>query len=171
MPYGIPHNSIEGYQCLDCRYPRYGEYTPFCPSCGKKQPEENRAYLLGLGITSPTAGKNSTRDLDEIKAFITKHHGRKIRLWRYNVSHCELELRLRHSGDPGTNSEEPWLNTLIYCSADEISLPTLSWENYLRIESESYTYGERLVITDDRSPDIMIKCHILSLYFDLEGHF
>ena len=171
MPYGIPHTAIEGYRCIACRYVRYGEYTPFCPSCGKQQPDRDRAYLIGLGIASPTAGKSATRDLDEIRAFIAKHHGRRIRLWRYNVSHCELELRLRHSGDPGTASHEPWLNTLIYCSADEISLPTLSWENHLRIETETHEFGERLVITDEQTPNILIKCNLLSLYFDLEGDF
>jgi len=171
MPYGTPYNSIEGYRCIECRYPRYGQYTPFCPSCGKRQPDKNRSYLIGLAIQSTTTGRRSTSDLEEIKAFIATHQGRRIRLWRYNVSHCELELRLRHSGDPGTSSTEPWLNTLIYCSADEISLPTHSWENYLQIETEKYEIGERLVITDKKTPSVLIKCHLLSLYFDLEGQF
>ena len=83
------------------------------------------------------------------------------------VSHCELELRLRHSGGPN-EPESPWLNTVIYCSGtDAIQVPTSKWPCRLFVESQDGSDGSIRVLTD-RQTDVRIECGSVALYFDVE---
>jgi hypothetical protein len=121
-------------------------------------------------VLGPTAGKRSTREIEEIRAFITKHHGKPIRVWNYCVSHCELELRLRHSGEPCKN-DGPWLNTVIYCAGTRsIQLPTFGWDSSVEIGIEAEKYGYFFVLTD-RMANVRVECDLISVYFDVEPEF
>jgi len=140
---------------------------PYCGFCGTKQPSEKRAQAMGLAVYGATNGKQSTRDLDDISAFLTKHHGKSVRLWNYFVSHCELEMRLRHSGGPD-ESKEPWLNTVINCtSTEQIRLPTFEWDSALTIEAFEGKYSPVYVLSD-LSAEVRIECGGIRLYFDIE---
>lgn len=168
MPYGIPWTSAVGYRCVECNSVHtQTHYMPYCGLCGAKQPDEEELKELGLELLGPTAGKRSTRDIDEIRAFLTQHHGKPIRIWNYCVSHCELELRLRHSGEPCKN-DEPWLNTVIYCGGTRlIRLPTSAWESAVEIGVEAGKYGDVFVLTDSAS-SVRVECDVMRLYFDVE---
>ena len=168
MPYGIPWTSVIGYRCVKCGDVHTdAQYRPYCGLCGAEQPDESRAQATGLAIPGPTSGKKSTRELDEIARFITEHHGKAIRLWNYCVSHCELELRLRHSGAP-CESKEPWLNTVIYCAATKyIQVPTSAWDSAMVIETKDTKYGIQYILVDVPS-NVRIECSMLTLYFDVE---
>ena len=168
MPYGIPWSSVIGYRCLKCNEVHAtAQYMPYCGLCGAEQPDETRAQTMGLAILGPTYGKESTRDIDEITSFITQHHGKPIRVWNYCVSHCELELRLRHSGAPCEN-KEPWLNTVIYCTGtDLIRLPTSAWDSSMTVETIDGKYGPVYVLCD-LPTDVRVECRGIRLYFDVE---
>ncbi len=168
MPYGIPWGLIEAYRCVKCgrEHARY-EYRPICGFCGARQPDEQEARAQGLAVFVPTYGKRSTRDVVEINAFLQEHEGAPVRLWNYIVSHCELELRLRHSGGPN-RPETPWLNTVIYCSATEaIHLPTSEWPCGLTVESGGMGDSSGYVLVD-AGADARVECGSLALYFDVE---
>jgi hypothetical protein len=168
VPYGIPWGPIEAYICTSCgrEHVRY-EYRPICGFCGAKQPEEQEARAQGLAVFVPTYGKRRTSDIPEINAFLQSNKGAPIRLWSYVVSHCELELRLRHSGGPN-NPETPWLNTVIYCSGtDAIQVPTSEWPCGLIVESRDGPDGPICVLTDSNT-DVRIECGSVALYFDVE---
>ncbi len=168
MPYGMPWETIERYRCIRCHNP-YGPYRPYCGLCGAKQPEEEEAKKQGLLILSPLVEAESTRDIPTINAFLRAHHGKPIRLWNYRVSHCELELRLRHSGGPN-QPEQDWRNTLIYCAMTEwIQVPTLGWESSLIIQEDesSSSIGSRYHLLDTPA-NVRITCDLVTCYFDIE---
>ena len=143
------------------------EYRKYCCLCGAKQPEEDRLKELGLAVLGPTAGKESTRDVNQIREFVQEHHGKPVRVWNYCVSHCELELRLRHSGEP-CKRDEPWLNTVIYCGATKlIQLPTSGWDSSIQIDVVADEYGDVIELTDEPA-NVRIRCGMMRLYFDVE---
>jgi hypothetical protein len=168
MPYGIPWTSITGYRCMSCKQINDAtRYMPYCGWCGAKQPEEKRAYGLGLAVPGATSGKESTRDLKTINTFIQQHHGKPIRLWGYHESHCELELRLRHSGVYG-NSEEPWRNTVIYCAATRsIQDPTSEWKSTMVVEACDDAELGTLYTLIDAPSNVRIESGMLAMYFDV----
>lgn len=169
MPYGMPWTSTVGYRCVSCRQVYDAErYMPYCGWCGAKQPEEKLAYGLGLSVPGATLGKESTRDLNKINNFLKEHLGKPIRLWQYCVSHCELELRLRHSGTPG-NSEEPWRNTLLYCAATrKIQVPTSQWKSAMVVEACDDAEFDKLYTLVDVASNVRIECGMLAVYFDVD---
>ena len=167
MPYGQPWGPIEAYRCVDCglEHARH-EYRPICGFCGVRQPDEPEARAQGLAVFVPTYGKRRTNDLAEINAFFEQCRRAPVRLWQYFVSHCELELRLRHSGGPD-RKDEPWLNTVIYCSGtDLIHLPTSQWPCGLNVAPMG-TNGDSALT--DADADVRIECGNVMLIFDVEG--
>ena len=165
MPYGIPWTSVVSYKCVKCHKVHDSlQYRPYCCLCGAEQPDETRAQEMGLAVSGSTLGKKGTRDIDEMAAFITKNHGKPIKLWDYCVSHKELELRLRHS-------EEPWLNTVIYCAGTEhIRLPTSAWNCSMTVKRTEGEDGPLFVLSD-LAADVHVECRGLTLYFDVERGF
>ncbi len=170
MPYGIPWETVHGYRCVSCRNEHsHDTYRPFCCLCGAKQPDEKDIETSGLIIPAELADKEVTRDIDRMNDFLNRHVGREIAIWFYSVSHSELELRLRHSGDPGSpKSIEPWRNTVIYCGAtDRIILPKMRWECSLEIRSHSNRYGIKYIL-EDKQAEVVIECRMVTMYFDVE---
>jgi hypothetical protein len=164
MPYGMPWETVAQYRCVRCKN-QYGLHRPYCCFCGAKRPDEEEARKQGLLITSPLSDAQSTRDIPTINAFLRAHHGKPIRLWDYQLSHCELELRVRHSGGP---NQPDWHNTLLYCSMTEfIQAPTLGWESALEIREEETERGHLYILLDEPA-NVRIECRMLTCYFDVE---
>lgn len=176
MPYGIPWGMF-AFLCASCGQVHcYDVYRPYCSLCGAKQPPENEIKAKGLVVSSSIADSRAyTDDIQEMNAFLRKHRGKRIAIWKYNVSHGELEIRLAHSGGPN-RSDEPWLNTIIYCMATEaIQMPKLSWDCNLTIEVKQNTFKTikgpislNYYLLIDKSAKIQIKCRNVGMYFDVK---
>ena len=180
MPYGSPLGMVS-FRCVSCRAIHcYDVPRPYCSLCGAKQPDRDELEAKGLIIYASSSGTPSyTSDIKEMNSFLHRHKGKPIALWRYIVSHSELELRLRNSGSPnGTN--EPWLNTLILCSATElIQIPELRWSCELAIEEEQEVFEEvyhpelghytrNYYLLVDKPAKIKIKCRSIGMFYDVK---
>ncbi len=176
MPYGIPWGMV-AFRCISCgKEYSYDTYRPYCGLCGAKQPNEGDMNSQGLIATSSTSENiKYTREINEINLFFQKHHGKHMALWGYSVSHSELEIRLVHSGGPN-RSDEPWLNTLILCSATEsIQMPNLRWSCNLIVEVKQKIYetpnGQFSLdyyLLIDKPANIQIQCGSVGMYFDIK---
>jgi hypothetical protein len=110
-----------------------------------------------------------------MNVFLQKHRGKPMALWNYSVSHSELELRLTHSGGPN-QTDEPWLNTMIFCSATEsILLPNLRWSCNLMIEvkqnileTPNGPFSLDYYVLVDEPANIQIQCRGVGMYFDIK---
>jgi hypothetical protein len=176
MPYGIPWGMV-AFRCISCgREHSYDVYRQYCSLCGTKQPDESELKSLGLIVYSSASDTPaSTHDLEEMNVFLQTHRGKPMALWTYSVSHSELEIRLTHSGGPN-QTDEPWLNTMIFCSATEsILLPNLRWACNLIIEVKHNVREtpngpfslDYYVLVDDPA-NIRIQCRSVGMYFDIK---
>lgn len=159
---GIPY--AHAYRCPDCDTELYGHYRPFCGACGNRWPPAAEMVRQNRVTYADTYGKRSTKDVAEINAHLAIHSGKEIALWWYSVSHGNLELRLRHTGKPGENTDEPWLNTVIRCSmTSQIVVPQLRWTS----NSQVQPIGDREIKFFDEAAAVEIVCSRVSLTFDV----
>jgi hypothetical protein len=167
MPYGIRWGPPEAYYCGSCHW-QYGDhYQRFCGICGAKQPGEFEVYEKGLVVSFPDGGREHTRDVEVMNAFLAEHVGKRIALWSYSVSHSELEFRLCHSGGPNLKGT-PWLNTLIYCGGTEkLMIPVTRWNSNITISTGPISFGDGYALKDVGA-GILVECATLRMYFDVK---
>lgn len=176
MPYTIPWGMV-AFRCSSCGKEHcYDLYRPYCCFCGAKQPDESELKSLGLLVYSSVSEKpTSTRDVEEMNMFLQSQRGKPMALWNYSVSHSELEIRLTHSGGPN-QTDKPWLNTMIFCSATEsILLPNLRWLCNLIIEikhnvleTPNGPFSLDYYVLVDEPANSRIQCRSVGMYFDIK---
>jgi len=176
MPYGFPWGLV-AFRCVSCgKECSWGVYHPYCTFCGAKQPDESEMKSLGLmELAYATDTPRYTHEVKVMNEFLRRHREKPMALWNYSVSHSELELRLNHSGGPN-RLDEPWLNTMIFCSATEsIQLPELRWLCHLNIEVKHNTYKTPngpftldYYLLIDKPAKIQIQCRSVSMHFDIK---
>src|SRR5262249_17428400 len=112
MPYGLPRfltdsrcrdDQAWSFRCFACNAELF-QYTSFCPECGAKHPDENRAFGTG--------GRRYRRvwRFEEVGRELDRSRGWTAEVGNFHISHQELEIRAWSSG-------EEWY--LIYCAASE----------------------------------------------------
>lgn len=145
-------------------------------SVAQNSPTKMRSKALGLIVySSASETPTSTHNINEMNVFLQKHRGKPMALWNYSVSHSELEIRLAHSGGPN-QTDEPWLNAMIFCSATEsILLPNLRWSCNLMIEEKhnvfetpNGSFSLDYYVLVDEPANIRIQCRSVGMYFDIK---
>jgi hypothetical protein len=139
------------YHCIRCNA-SHDSYVPYCSQCGAKQPDPNRAYANAATVRHMIDG------VTDVQAELLRWRGCMVRLWRYRVSHGQLEFRLK---------QPDGYNTVILCDdTRSIILPTtFSWNATLIVEEQGQD-ADRIQILKDDSAGIAITCRSVVLYLD-----
>lgn len=170
MPYGVPWDypfTVLHYICCNCSRYIGEKLTPYCPRCGAKQPDESEMKSLGLVVVRDGEKRvRRVKELGEVNAFLDAHKGCAAGLWRYYVSHSELEIRLCHSGGPNLTE---WRNTAIYCaSTSVIRFDRLRWDSNLAVTTVPNEFGRDDFILKDSDAGVFVQCEVLNFYVDLD---
>jgi hypothetical protein len=167
LPYGIPWPEADYtiYKCVKCAGECESGYTPFCPWCGQKQPEQHRKEVTGLSRVV-----RRFHHVTEVQAALDQFRGFSARLWMYCVSHSELQIVFYKTGDE---------RMLLLCSGTaELSLSTRAWKPELELEELSHseevswgTYVETEIIVRDRTIGQIVRCRSAIAYVGYDCSF
>lgn len=152
MPYGLPWG-VDAFICPKCREACWRP-LPYCPYCGSKQDPRK--------VFKPRAIRRAVSDMEQVKEVIKQMRGKRVRLWDYCVSHCELQLLV--ADNKASESARNPVNTLILCAATEhITVPTSGWYADMHLEQFEEKYGSvyRLI---DESAGVSICCGLICIY-------
>lgn len=167
MPYGIPwpEEDYVVYKCVGCGCESDGEYTPFCPWCGEKQPKQRFKDAVGLSRLV-----RRCHEIEDVQAALNEFRDFAARLWRYSVSHCELQIVFYKTGGE---------RMLLLCSgAEDIHISTSAWKPDLVVKKEtsdktlqSETSFKPKTVVQDRNCNYLIRCDSVIAYIGYDSSF